>query len=100
MGPRKSGSLHVKWQTLERNVQIYLAAAKSVEETPASGTTASDIDMLAMKLYCTRAEKKSADGTGVSTAFHSITRRQDGISKPIRNLGGGSVKRRLHSCVM
>lgn len=63
MGPRTPGSLRVKWQTLLRGVQIYFGEVKYVEETPASGTEAADIEELAMKLYCIRTRKKSAHTT-------------------------------------
>lgn len=65
MGPRTPGWLRVKWQTLQRDVKIYLAAIKAAEATPASGTTADDIEELAMKLNCIRDGQKSSDGTDV-----------------------------------
>lgn len=62
---RTPGSLRVKWQTLQRESQIYLAAKQKVFGNPRSGMTTGDCEALTMKLYCTRAGRKDEHGNDI-----------------------------------
>lgn len=70
MEQNKLGSLHVKWQILHREGQIYLAARKASFNIPSSGRTALGMEEPAIKLYRFHAGKKGIEGNYVfSTQF-------------------------------